>query len=458
MSPGVAIASGMAILAVVIALTLMPPDRLAFVLVGALVLVITWNGLRATGGAAANILLVLASIAVIAHAVVDRERVPIPTWLLLCAAGFIVAAFLVQMFPPSLGIQNRTTLQFNQMFLTADVPITVVGGNRSNVAALIKWEIALVIIPVLVAVAGSTPWRINRLLDLWTIGALINAFVGIADYSGFHTLAAEPLAGNRSAGLTLQPNYLALTACLALPTALRWAGRSRRGTQAALLATLILIGGEYTTGSRDGNVSFAVTLVLCFVFMPRLRPMLRYVLPAAVGALVLLLTLTHLGSQILNQVRLGGPVQNTIGSDNERAFFRHVAEAQISARPLTGIGFAVDNDAQNIYLQILASGGIIAMASFLAFIAGLAGCVRRSLRGPVREDAIAVGICIASWLINGYYDAQVADKYLYVLPGILMACARVSMRARAESAQAARLDFPVAVTAPQALAPVGAAQ
>ena len=430
-----------------IVLTRVPPERLAFVLVGALVLVITWNGLRATGGAATNILLFLAVIAALAHVVLDRKRVLIPPWLLATAGAFIVAALLVEMSPPGLGIENRTELQFNQMFLTAGVPIKVLGGARSNVVALLKWEIALVVIPVLIALVANTPWRISRLLDLWTIGALVNALVGMADYAGFHSLAATPIGGGkRSAGLTLQPNYLALTCVFALPTALRWAGRSRRGNLAAIGATLILAGGEYSTGSRDGSVSAAICVALCFAFLPRLRPLLRYVIPPAIFGLVILLMLTHLGSSILHHLRLGGSVQSHIGSDSERAFVKQIAYAQIRARPLTGVGFAVDNDAQNIYLQILAAGGIIAMSAFLAFIGGLANCVRRSIRGPVREDAIAVGICIAMWLINGYYDSQIADKYLYVLPGILIACARVTAMARVQSAPAATIDD---------LAPVG---
>jgi hypothetical protein len=89
---------------------------------------------------------------------------------------------------------------------------------------------------------------------------------------------------------------------------------------------------------------------------------------------------------------------------------------------------SVDNDAQNIYLQILAAGGAILMASFVVFLGGLVGCVRRALSGPLREEAIVLGICILAWLINGYYDSQIADKYLYVLPGMLMACAYVTSR------------------------------
>jgi hypothetical protein len=184
---------------------------------------------------------------------------------------------------------------------------------------------------------------------------------------------------------------------------------------------------------------------------------LRYVLPVLVTVGAGVLAFTHAGHSILNQLRLGGTTASTNGSDYQRTVFRRVAEAQISARPIAGFGYQVDNDAQNIYLQILASGGIIAGGAFIIFIGGLAGCVRRSLRGPVNEDARAIGICIAVWLINGWYNAQIADKYLYVLPGILIACARVTVRVRSQRAPAATIDRPRPVAPVATLTPVGAA-
>jgi O-antigen ligase len=189
---------------------------------------------------------------------------------------------------------------------------------------------------------------------------------------------------------------------------------------------LVLCAAEYATGSRDGEVGAAIGLFLCLVFFPRLRPLLRHALPFIAIALVVLLAFTHAGTSILHQLRLTGTSSSTNGSDYQRTIFRHVAEQQISARPIAGVGWSVDADAQNIYLQLLASGGIIAAAAFLALLAGLGSCVLASWRGPVREEAIAIGIAIVVWLVNGWYNAQLADKYLYVLPGILIACAWVS--------------------------------
>jgi hypothetical protein len=402
-------------------------DRLAFVAVGVLVLAITWNGIRITGGAFANGFLVLATVAVLAHVIVDRRPIPVPPWLLVTAGAMVIAALIESVFPPSPAVQSKSALWFVQVFLNTGQQINVPVPPRSNVAALIKWELALLFIPILIGIVARNPWRINRLLDLWTVSAVISALVGIVG-GGF---------GHRAAGLTLQSNYLALTCCLAVPTALRWVGRSNRATLAGLGATLILIGGEYATGSRDGNVSMAIAVVGSVIFLPRLRRWATVVLPVLVAGIAAVLLFTHAGHSILKQLRLTGATQQTYGSNYQRSLAKNIAETQISNRPIAGVGFSVDNDAQNIYYQILAAGGVITMLGFVVFVGGLGTCVRRSLPGPLREPAIAIGVCVVVYLVNGWYDAQIADKYLYVLPGILFACARVTGTLRASPPPAA---------------------
>jgi O-antigen ligase len=151
------------------------------------------------------------------------------------------------------------------------------------------------------------------------------------------------------------------------------------------------------------------------------------VVPAA-GMLLLALVLFY-GQEILEQVRFAsdtGTAVNTAGSNSERAQLAELAIDQFEARPLQGVGFGVIADAHNIYLQLLAAGGVIAMASFLVFVAGIGASVRRALAGPQRDAAAAAGIAILMWLINGVVDNQVADKYLYVVPGLLVAMAYVA--------------------------------
>jgi hypothetical protein len=98
------------------------------------------------------------------------------------------------------------------------------------------------------------------------------------------------------------------------------------------------------------------------------------------------------------------------------------------------------------------------MCGFAVFMGGLANCVRRAWNGPLRDGAIAIGVCMIAYLINGYYDAQIADKYLYVLPGILFACARVTSGLRYAQPAAEIAPAPAPAPAPvRPLAPIPAA-
>jgi O-antigen ligase len=284
------------------------------------------------------------------------------------------------------------------------------------------------LMPLLIAAAATTRSRIVRLLDVWTIGCVINAAVGVLDIAGFH-LAPHAIAGSRSSGLTIHPNYLALTALMGTPPAMIWIGRSRRWTWAGAISVLLLIGGVYASGSRDGIVTVVFLIVVMAVAVPRFRRRLLPALPILLvglgGAVALILMFTKAGNQILSHVRLGGNDVSAAGSDLQRTTAAHVAWVQIKARPLEGVGFSVIEDAQDIYLQVLAAGGLIAGVAFVSFVLGLFATARRAWRIAPRDEVVAATVCIVGWLVNGIFDSQLADKYLYVIPGLLIAMASV---------------------------------
>jgi hypothetical protein len=314
---------GAIILAVVIvvgtiSVTWFSLDRLAFFAVGLLVFTIGWNGVRIAGGAFGDGFFALAAIAVIAYVAFGEGRARLPGWLIATAVIMLIAALVEGIFPPSLKIQNLTELQFIQQFAISGVPITALAVNRSNVTALIKFEIALLVVPFVFSTVCTNLWRINRLLDIWTVSAAINALVGIADRAGFHALAPVAINGDRSAGLTIHPNYLALTCAFAIPTALRWVGRSSRATAAGLFTLLLLIGGEYVTGSRDGNVAAGIGLLLTIAFMPRLRRGLRYVLPLVGVGLTLALAFTRSSPRCGSAARPSRPPAATTSAPSPR--------------------------------------------------------------------------------------------------------------------------------------------
>jgi O-antigen ligase len=399
-------------------------DRAAFAAVGAFVLVITWNGLRTPVGAAGSLVLIIAFAAFLARAVLLRRPVLIPPLLLAGAAGFALAAMLNVIVQPDPSLIDKGLLQTRTTPGIAGLQESVV--PRSDISSLAKFEVALLLVPVMIASVATTRWRVERLIDVFVLSATVNAAVGVVDLAGFHI---APLAAphGRTAGLTIHPNYLGLVCTVAIPLALYWITRGGRWRAAGLISTAFLLLGTYGSGSRVSAVTALLGVVVTVILIPGLRPGLGVVVPA-VGILILGLFLVA-GDQILQQIRISGNLStsvNTATSDSTRTNLANLALTQFEARPLQGVGPSVLTQAHSIYLQLLAAGGVIAMTSFVVYIAGIWGAARRAMSGAQHDAAVAGAISIAMWLTSGIFNNQLADKYLYVIPGVLVAMAYVA--------------------------------
>jgi O-antigen ligase len=436
--PSLAIVVGLALVIGVVTFFGVRTDRLAVFAVGLLALTITWNGLRlgasgnssspAGGGAFGDATLVLAFLAVMADVIGRKRPLAIPPWLLLAALGLVLAFVVTMIFPPSTEIIQRQALLSatigQQSGAVGPVASLGLGADTLN---LIEYLLALLVIPILITAVATTPRRCRLMMDLFTAGAIINGAFGVLDIGGIH-LGPNPPYQNRSLGLTIHPNYLALTCVVALPMAMLWFGRSRRYTVAAVIGVLSLLGGVYASGSRAGFVAAGIGLVVTVCFVPRLRRSLQYVLPVVGGLLVAVLLFTSTGHKLLVQLRLAHSSTGTTtsGSNYQRSILAHTAWSTFKLRPISGIGWSVVTGAHDIYLELLESGGVIALAAFLTFIGGIVASIRNSLSGPLRDEAIVCGMAILAWLANGVFDNQVADKYLYFVPGLVVAIARTT--------------------------------
>ena len=403
-------------------------DRLAYLAVAVSVLAITWNGLRLVG-AVANVFLVPAFLMVVVRTVVLRKPIPLPPWLFAASIGFLLAAMLRLIFPPDSGTLNDILIHYRTIPQGTDQP--TIFAARSDIATLIQFMVGVVVIPLLVASVANTPRRIERLLDVFIWGAVINAAVGIVDWVGLHIVPIQ-VAAHRSAGLTVHPNYLALTCTIATPLAMLWISRGARWRNVGIGATFLLLAGAYASGSRAGAVTAILAVVVTMIAIPHLRTGLGWTIP--VVGVVLVVLIYFAGDQIIQQIRISGDVGtsvNTAGSDTQRSQLAHLALDQFAARPVSGVGFSVIADAHSIYLQLLAAGGVIAMASFLTYMGGLAAAAWRALATPMRDIAVVLSLSILMWLINGIIDNQLGDKYLWVVPGLLIAVSYATSRARA---------------------------
>jgi O-antigen ligase len=406
-------------------------DRLAYIAVGVAILMITWNGFRLAGGSLANAFLALAFLMVGARTLLLRKPIPFPPWLFVFTIGFVLAAMLRLIFPPDSSMLNDILVHYRTIPVAGqDQPLVLI--PRSDLLALAQVLISVVVIPVMIASVANTAHRVVRLVDVFVISAVINATVGIIDWGGIHIAPIVAGAG-RSAGLTIHPNYLALTCTIAIPLAMLWIGRGGRWRTAGIGCTFLLLGGAYASGSRAGAVTALLGVVATMVVVPRLRTGLGFTVPAV--GLMMLALVVFAGDQILEQIRISGDVGtavNTAGSDSQRSQLADLAMEQFQERPIWGVGMSVIADAHSIYLQLLAAGGLIAMLSFLTYMGGLAVSIWRAMAGPLRDVAAAIGVSLVMWMINGAIDNQLADKYLWVIPGLLIGLAYLPKAAPAE--------------------------
>ncbi|MGI8557918.1 MAG: O-antigen ligase family protein [Solirubrobacteraceae bacterium] len=388
-----------------------------------MILTVTWNGVKVGGGLLVDPLTAFAFACVCMHVTLNRRTVTLPTWLLLAGVGLVLAALLTVIFPPRLELLRNPTLQLVQATGgAATIPA------RSNIGSVLKFEVALILFPLMIAAVATTPRRCSRLADLWAISALISAATGVADFAGVVHLVPVPYAPpGREAGLAFQANHLALTCAMALPITILWSVRSMRWRCAAWLGASVLLGGVYASGSRAGTVGAVGAVVTTVAAVPRLRRWLGVTLPVAGIGVILLLSFTSAGAQIISHARLNSGNANALLSNGQRDLVAQTALDDIRARPIEGVGFTVIDDAHDIYLQLLASGGVIALAAFAAFCAGLIKSSRLAFGGTQRDEAIALAIAVVVWLVSGLVDNQVADRYLYVAPALLVAMAGVAV-------------------------------
>lgn len=404
-----------------------PLESLAYVAVGMMILTVTWNGVRVGGSLLVDPLTAVAFACVCVHVTLNRRTVTIPSWLVYAGIGLALAALLAVIFPPRPSLLRNPTLQALQVASGA-----AAAPARSNVGSLLKFEVALVLLPLMVPIVATSPRRCSRLADLWAISALISAAAGVADFIGFvHLVPVRYAPPGRESGLAFHSNHLGLTCAMALPIVILWSTRSPRWRVAAALGTPTLLGAIYASGSRAATVGGLVAVVATVLAVPRLRRWLGIALPIAGMLVVLMLAFTNAGSQIISHVRLNPGNTNAALSNGQRSIDATTALGEIRARPIEGVGFSVIDDAHDIYLQLIASGGVIAFAAFAVFCGGLIKSARLAFRGVQVDEATALAVAIIVWLVSGVVDNQVADRYIYVAPALLVAMAHVAGRGQA---------------------------
>ncbi len=419
-----------------------PLDRVALLLMSLAMLTMTLNGVRAGGSMAASDVFLVLAMAAAAPSLFYRQLarpMMLPLWLVVPAFVLVVVGLVAQVF---------------------------LGDQLVSLVGLLRLVAALLLVPLAVGMIGGTQRSIVWLVDLWIVSAMINAGVAIVDY-GLHTgigfAVTHVVSEGRSTGLTTHSNHLGVAMCMTTPLIL--ARMTIAGTRILRLAFFLALCAAglavLATGSRGALVGFALAAALGTFMLPREMIMKTFKWLLIAGLAGLVLAAAAFREDALNSVeRVLGTAEDAAlsvdESDAERKEARDTGIAQFTSHPLFGAGLANAQDAHLIYLQMAASSGLIGLIAFLSFFAGSIGASRKRARAPdlpleVRAIVAGAGASVAVWAVLGLVENQIADRYLYVPSGLVVAGIWYSVRNIPSNEQPHRTGTPAGEAANNSL-------
>jgi hypothetical protein len=371
-------------------------------------LTITFNGIQPFPGVSlTDVPLVAASAFMLAALLISQgyREIIIPRWHFVAAYLLLVSGILA-------------TLAISQ-------------GASADLLTTARFVVTLFGVPLLISLTARTERRRTILFDFWIASVLINCGVAILGQAGVHI--GESLTGlsysfsHRQAGLTEHPTHLGYVCVLALPVVIvRLILTKRFSLRCFHVATVvIIIVGLILAGSRVALVG-AILSVICIPLYTLGRT--RQITAVVMGGIILVGVLVLISTASVSSL---GELPGRSGSSIETSDNAHIESAKealtlFSSHPLTGAGYSNVRQAQDIYLQLLEGGGVLAVAAFGIFIGGclqMALAIRRSnvLKDRERALAGALAMGIVTWMIMGIFQPPIYDRYLYVGPGLIMA-------------------------------------
>lgn len=388
-------------------------DQLAVVLLCGSMFTMTWNGVRFGGVfAISDLFLMTATIAAVPSMFRDDPgRIALPPLWVIVPAGVLTSVGLIS--------------------------VIFLGDVAGSLIGMLRLVAAMVLVPFAVGVIGGQLGTIVLLVDLWIVSAVVSAGVAISDFAigtTFGQTITHVASLGRSTGLTTHSNHLAFVMALTAPLAIGRLAVARTWTMrivfgGALAAVMMAV---MASGSRGGLVGAALAVSVTPFLMPHgLRKRTFSWIALAGAAAVLAGSFVFADDALVALDRLTGKtteVASVSESDFIRAELRRQSIENFSNNPIAGSGLAHSRDAHNIFLQLLASTGVIGTLAFIAFLLGYFDLSRqlsrrRSLPTEVRVIAATAGVSAITWGALGMVENQLADRYLFVPCGFVIACA-----------------------------------
>lgn len=376
----------------------------------------TWNGVRVYDFFTLSDVALIASLFLVGPILVgQRTTTPVPVWLTIPAFVFLLIGF---------------------------GGVAFAGYSGAGLVHTIRLVAAMTLAPLLIGFVGGRLRVTPLLVDAWIGSMVVSGLIATSDYmlgTDFGTSITSVVASSRSTGLATHSNHLAVTAVLTVPLCVARLSTAR-SVSARLLyaaATTVVMLAILTSGSRGGLVAGITGILLTPLFMPsalRARTTWRSAAVIAAAA-VLAISFAPNNSFVAVQRTLdsltlsstsSSSAASAAESDRIRGDRRQVAVDEFNQSPLFGVGLDRSRSAHNIYLQLLASTGVIGLVAFLFYLGGLLqlGLRLRShplLPGTLRAIAAAAGVTALLFALLGLVENQIADRYLYFPCGFVLA-------------------------------------
>jgi hypothetical protein len=381
---------------------------------------LTWNGWFLGPLRPGDLLILLTVVLILIADPNDGFRTP-PWWVKQLPIAILLVALIAVYFPTDpVYLDNRVVLNATGQ-LTVDTKGSIAAAN---LGVAFKFVIAVFATPMAFIGAVRIDRRAARRLAMaFGAGAALSGWAATVDHFGADVgrlITHVPNVNSRQLGFANHPNFLAAGTVLGIPFAF-WLLASRNRTEriVGLLAMPGLLGGVYASGSRGGAVCAVLVVGACVVLHPRTR---GYTPPIALGGIVLVGLVAGLvpsiGHEILKVTRLAGGA-STQGSDTVRSLVGQQGWRDFHHAPLQGIGLQASFDASQVYLQELASGGLIL---FFAMQLYMVGGIVTAWRYLKRCDlSVALLASMLAILALNYFEADLTDRFYYVPAAILVA-------------------------------------
>jgi len=303
--------------------------------------------------------------------------------------------------------------------------------NAHNETKGVYWLVALLLVPAAIIICTAMDSRTPRLVvGAYLAGVSVSSAVALADLSGLTTISADMglfAGGSRQFGLTNHPNTLGITCAISIPFAMFFLYSSNR-KWIARLAIALLFGGVLASGSRGAQVAAPLAAIVTVMFLPNRRAAMRQLativgVGLAAGAIIGLMLAPE---RLAELVRFDSSAVEGAGrSDSVRALVLSQAIGDFERFPFFGVGLRHVVEAHDIYVQLLAAGGLTLLVAMVWYWLGALSDAWGLYRsGESVGLALMVSICV--WMALGVVENHITDRYLYY--GIGCVAALVAVR------------------------------